>query len=49
LLMETYPQIADAIIHIEPPPKIGDRPSSIGDRQSSTIADGRSPIDDRRT
>jgi cation diffusion facilitator family transporter len=27
LLMERYPQIADAIIHIEPPPK--DRPSTI--------------------
>jgi cation diffusion facilitator family transporter len=25
LLMERYPQIADAIIHIEPPPKTGDR------------------------
>ena|SRR5437763_4270006 len=48
-LMEKYPQIADAIIHIEPPPKIGDRPSSIGHRQSSRIADGHSPIDDRRT
>ncbi len=33
LLMERYPQIADAIIHIEPPPK--DRPSSIGDRRST--------------
>ena len=29
--------------------KIGDRPSAIGHRQSSTIDDGRSPIDDRRT
>jgi cation diffusion facilitator family transporter len=40
LLMERYPQIADAIIHIEPPPNdrrssIGDRPSSMGDRPSS--------------
>jgi cation diffusion facilitator family transporter len=25
LLMERYPQIADAIIHLEPPPKTGDR------------------------
>jgi cation diffusion facilitator family transporter len=32
-LMERYPQIADAIIHIEPPPKA--RPSSIVDRPSS--------------
>ena len=38
-LMERYPQIADAIIHIEPPPKIGDRPSPIGDRLSSTLDD----------
>jgi cation diffusion facilitator family transporter len=49
LLMERYPQIADAIIHIEPPPKVGDRPSAIGNRPSSTIDDRRSPIDERRT
>jgi cation diffusion facilitator family transporter len=37
LLMQRYPQIADAIIHIEPPPL--DRPSSIVDRPSSIGGD----------
>ena len=35
LLMETYPQIADAIIHIEPPPK----QSTVDTRHSTVIND----------
>ena len=42
LLMETYPQIADAIIHIEPPPKqstVDHRQSTVINRQSSITDD----------